>query len=233
MPTTPFDKWHSPVYKSGRTAFEEANLPKEIYFSDGYFSVDHFISIAEQIRLVSSLKRKNILEIGIGNGLVSDFLKKAGLNVTTVDINPNLNPDIVGSITDLAEILQQRKFDIVLCSEVLEHMPFSNFEKAIKNIAVGTNEYAILTLPRCQKIIFDMQFNIKLPKLPYMEKGLFLSFPQCNVAPEHHWELDSNKITKIENIKKILSKYFIILNYKRIRFRPYHYYFVLKNNSTI
>jgi len=233
LPNSSLSKYNAPVHESGRTAFEEANLPKEIYFSEGYFSVDHFISITEQIRLVSSLKRKNILEIGIGNGLVSDFLKKAGLNVTTVDINPNLNPDIVGSVTDLAEILHQRKFDIVLCAEVLEHMPFSNFEKAIRNIAALTNEYAILTLPRCQKIIFDMQFNIKLPKLPYLEKGLFLSLPQCNVATEHHWELDSNKITKVKNIKKILSKYFIILNYKRIRFRPYHYYFVLKKNMKI
>lgn len=213
--------------KSGRSAFEEANLPKETYFSEGYFTSAHFISIAEQIRLVSSLKRNNILEIGIGNGLVSDFLKKAGLNVTTVDINPNLNPDIVGSITDLAEILQQRKFDIVLCSEVLEHMPFSNFEKAIGNIAAITSEYAVLTLPRSQKVILDFQFKLKIPKLPYIEKGLFWALPESHINKEHHWELDSGELTETKNIKIILEKYFSILDFNRFRFRPVHHYFIL------
>ena len=228
MPNSTLNKYDTPAYKLGRTAFEEANLPKEIYFSEGYFSVDHFISIAEQIRLVYSLKRKNILEIGIGNGLVSDFLKKAGLNVTTVDINPNLKPDIVGSITDLAEILHQRKFDIVLCSEVLEHMPFDYFEKTISNIAATTSEYAVLTLPRCQKVIFDIQFKIKIPKLPYIEKGIFWTLPDSHIYDGHHWELDSSQPTKIKSIKNILEKYFTILDFSRFRFRPVHHYFILR-----
>jgi hypothetical protein len=221
----------SEIPKSGRTTSEEANLEKKIYYTDGYFSHAQFTSFSEQMRLVHSLNRKVILEIGIGNGIVADFLRKAGLNVTTFDINPNLSPDVVGSVTDLIDIFQHKKFDLILCAEVLEHMPFEHFEEAIDNIAGTTNEYAILTLPRCQKVIFDIQFNIKVPKLPYIEKGLFLSIPNSNIPPEHHWELDSSKETKLKEIDTILKKHFTILDSSRFRFRSYHHYFILKKHT--
>jgi uncharacterized UPF0146 family protein len=214
--------------KSGRTTNEEANLNKDCYYSDLYFSTDQFISFSEQIRLVKHLNRKNILEIGIGNGIVADFLKKAGLTVTTLDINANLSPDIVGSVTDLLDIFKESNFDIVLCAEVLEHMPFEYFEQAISNISKTTNEYAILTLPRCQKVIVDFQFNLKIPKFSYIEKGIFFSIPSSKISKEHHWELDSSKKTKYKEIVRILDKYFSITTSGRFRFRAYHQYFILK-----
>lgn len=214
--------------KTGRTVSEEALLEKKRYYADGYFNVDHFISISEQIRLVRGLKSTNILEIGIGNGLVSDFLRKAGYNVTTFDINPNLNPDVIGSVTDLVEALNHRKFDLILCAEVLEHMPFEYFEQVINNIALTTNEYAILTLPRSQKVIFDIQCKIKIPKMPYFNTGLFFSLPISSVPPEHHWQLDSSVQTKREEIVKIITQQFKIVDSGRFRFRSDHYYFILK-----
>lgn len=214
--------------KSGRTKIEEATVEKDFYFSDLYFRPEQFISFAEQLRLVHSLKKNDILEIGIGNGIVSDFLRKSGLNVTTFDINPNLRPDVIGSVTNLKEIFQHRKFDLILCAEVLEHIPFECFEQAISSIAGTTNEYAILTLPRCQKIIFDVQFNIKIPKIPYIKKGLFLSIPNSKIPIVHHWELNSSRETKIKRINTILKKHFTIINSGRFRFRSYHHYFILK-----
>ena len=219
--------------KNGRTTHQEANLKKEIYFESGYFSQSQFVSFSEQLRLVHSLNKKNILEIGLGNGLVSDFLRKAGLNVTTLDINPNLNPDVVGSVEDLMSIFPKQKFDLVLCAEVLEHMPFEIFEDLIFNISHITREYVILTLPRAQRIICDIQFSIKVPRIPRIERGIFLSIPQSKILPEHHWELDSSKKTKLDEIVAILSKYFAVIDSGRFRFRSYHHYFVLKKTSSM
>lgn len=221
----------SEIMQGGRTQNEEANLGKELYYTAGYFSNEQFESFSEQLRLVHSLNRQNILEIGIGNGIVADFLRKAGFNVTTVDINPNLSPDIVGSVTDLKDILQNTKFDVILCAEVLEHLPFDQFEQVISNMAETTREYAILTLPRCQKVIFDIQFSIKVPKLPCIKKGLFLSVPSSNTIPEHHWELNSSKATKLKKIEVILQKYFKIVDSGRFRFRSYHHYFILRKHT--
>jgi 2-polyprenyl-3-methyl-5-hydroxy-6-metoxy-1,4-benzoquinol methylase len=212
----------------GRTTNEEATLEKEFYFNDGYFSYEQFMSFAEQLRLVYSLNEKSILEIGIGNGIVSDFLKKAGFNVTTFDINPNLSPDIVGNVTELIDIFQEPKYDLILCAEVLEHMPFEYFEKAIVNIAHTTKKYAILTLPRSQRILVDIQFSFKLPKIQRIYNGLTVSFPNSIIPSLHHWELDSSKETRIKAINSIIKKYFTIIDSNRFRFRSYHHYFILK-----
>jgi SAM-dependent methyltransferase len=222
---------NSKTSNSGRTTREEADLKKDIYFSDSYFTHHQFISFAEQIRLVRSLNEKNILEIGIGNGIVSDFLKKAGFNVTTFDINANLGPDIVGSILDLTEIFQESKFDLVLCAEVLEHMPFKYFEQAISNVAHTTRKYVILTLPRSQRLIVDIQFSIKLAKLKPIHNSIILTIPKSKIPPEHHWELNSSKETKLRKINLILNKYFTIFDSNRFHFRSYHHYFVLKKRE--
>ena len=212
----------------GRTTAEESVLDKARYFTDDYFSHSQFISFAEQVRLVHSLNRKRILEIGIGNGIVSEYLKKAGLDVTTFDINPNLKPDIVGNVAHLDEFGLNRQFDIVLCAEVLEHTPFSDFHNIIQMISKITNEYAIITIPRARKTLFEFQLGIKLPKIPYVHKHIIISFPKSHIANTHHWELDSSKQTSLTSLTNIMNMHFTLIDSNSFRFRSRHYYFILK-----
>ena len=44
-----------------------------------------------------------------------------------------LKPDFVCSVTNLSEVLKS-KYDVVLCAQVLEHLPFSEFEKSLNEI---------------------------------------------------------------------------------------------------
>lgn len=217
--------------KGGRTAAEEANVRKEFYFDEGYFSEVQFISFAQQLRLVRNLRRRNILEVGKGNGFVSDFLKKAGYNVKTVDVNHNLRPDVVGSVLDLAGIFKTANFDVVLCAEVLEHLPFEFFERAIVNIFETTNAYAVITLPRCEKSVFEFQLSVKFFQLPPVQGSFFVSMPWAPIN-EHHWELNSNRLTKMKSIRHIIKRYFTVIDEGRMRSNPYHHYFVLSKRTT-
>ena len=54
-----------------------------------------------------------MLEIGIGNGFVSKYLKERKIKVTTVDIDERLNPDIAGSVLELP--FAKGSFDVVAC----------------------------------------------------------------------------------------------------------------------
>ncbi len=63
-----------------------------------YDSKERFCSYWHQINEITKLKPEKVLEVGIGNGFVSDYLKKRNFNVTTVDIDKDLKPDIVGSV---------------------------------------------------------------------------------------------------------------------------------------
>jgi len=107
-------------------------VPKEQYFTINYCTKERFLSYWYQINEVFKLHPSNVVEIGVGNKFVSDCLKRADINVLTVDIDPNLKPDYVCSVTDLSKI--KTKFDVVLCAQVLEHLPFYEFEKSLSEI---------------------------------------------------------------------------------------------------
>lgn len=139
----------------------EKELSRDEYFSDQYFTMQQLCSFAHQINHINSLKPKSILEIGIGNGFVSTFLKRAGYFVTTADINPNLDPEICAPIESLGEKLQQ-KYDLVVCCEVLEHMPLNLLNTNIELLSsFGRRLY--LTLPSCRRI-FGFGGIYRLPK---------------------------------------------------------------------
>ena len=62
-----------------------------------------------------------------------------------MDVNPNLIPDIVGSIISIH--LRDSIFDIVSAFQVLEHLEFDDFERSISEIARVSKRYVVLSLP--------------------------------------------------------------------------------------
>ncbi len=98
------------------------------YFNESYDSKERFISYWHQINEIINLKPKKVLEIGIGNGFVSKYLKERKVNVLTLDIDKKLNPDIVGSVLDVP--FPDNSFEVIACYEILEHMQYKNFKKA-------------------------------------------------------------------------------------------------------
>ena len=63
-----------------------------------YDSKERFISYWHQLNEIFKLKPSNVLEIGIGYGLTSAYLKNSGINVVTLDIKKEFNPDVPGSV---------------------------------------------------------------------------------------------------------------------------------------
>jgi len=57
-----------------------------------------FIPIGIKLMKIIKLGSNRVLEIGIGNGLVSKYLKGRKITVMTLNIDEKLNPDIAGSV---------------------------------------------------------------------------------------------------------------------------------------
>jgi len=129
-----------------------------------YFSIKNsigFINMFYQIKDVLSLQSiKRILIIGPGSGIITAVLKKIGFDVTTLDIDPELKPDFIGSVDDM-NYFRDKQFDIVICSHVLEHLPFKYFEKSLSEIQRIT-KYALIYLPISG---LKISFKIGLPKI--------------------------------------------------------------------
>lgn len=195
-----------------------------------YDKLERFISYYYQIKLVREISPKNLLEVGIGSKVVSEYLKSMGIKVTTCDINPALLPDKVGDLRNLP--FENETFEAVAVFEVLEHIPFSDLEQALKEISRVSKKYAIISLPY-RHICFEM--ILKFPFIRTILKKSFLDF--CFRFPlvfhnekdlgEHHWELGLKKYS-FKIIRKHLSRHFKIIKEARPVLNSYHHFFILE-----
>jgi 2-polyprenyl-6-hydroxyphenyl methylase/3-demethylubiquinone-9 3-methyltransferase len=70
-----------------------------------------------------------ILEVGVGCGIFTQFLSRTGAQVTAIDINPDFVegvqglPNVSAHVRDATRPFDVENQDVVLSSEVLEHVP--------------------------------------------------------------------------------------------------------------
>ena len=190
------------------------------------------------IKEVIELKPKSILEIGAGNEVVKNCLSKIVKEYKVMDINPKLNPDILSDVRNFYPELRE-KFDCVICVEVLEHIPFEDLEKSLKNIYeyLTREGKLIISLPhRRARVMIITPLSYQKPliiTLPFWIKSSVKSFYQQIIKkkvwidPHHCWEIGDGKVEikdveeamekvgfEIEKFQKILHVDFWVLNKK-------------------
>ncbi len=209
----------------------EASLPISDYFSDGYFDIRQLMAQMMQIKYIHELKPASMIEIGIGNGLTSTFIRNSGVDVITADINANLKPDICCPISEVVDCVNGKQFDLVVCCEVLEHMPLEQLELNIQTLRkLGGRLF--LTLPSYTHS-FGIAGVIKFPWFKAKDFFIYLFLPK-NITPgsvslcktEHFWEVDSEKGSKRKEIVSILKKHYKKIRTGRISAQPNQIYFI-------
>lgn len=184
---------------------------------------NRWLSYWHQIDEVLNLEPNNVLEIGIGNKTVAEYLKNKKIELVTLDINKALEPDIVASVSEIP--LENETFDVVLCAEVLEHLPFEKFERCLKELRRVSRDYVVLSLPH-----FGPPLKISF-KFPFIkEKKFALKIPwskKHKMSGGHFWEI-GKKGYPAAKIRNIIKKYFEI----KKEFIPfenqYHHFFILE-----
>ena len=194
-----------------------------------YLSKDRLISYHHQLRLIFSLGNQvtNILEIGIFNSLLTHLLTQNGYNVTTADVDPNLEPDIhLDLTTDFS--LTQDKFDAIVLFQVLEHLPYEQSEEALKKLALITKKYLVSSLP------FNSQFLGVQIKYSYADRSRYLLLkmpkfwstkPVCN---EHYWEMGLKGYSKKRILNSVAKAGLTVKQEFIDPIHPYHYFMVLE-----
>ena len=199
------------------------------YFNKSYDSKERFISYWHQINEIIKLAPKNLLEIGIGNGLLANYLKQRGFNVTTIDIDKRLNPDRVGSVLSLP--FPGESFELVVCFEVLEHLPYKDYRKALSEIHRVSSKHAVLSLPDSTRAY---RFNILLPKI----RELKILMPLPRLKPwkhefdgEHYWVIGKAEYPLRRVIGGMQSTGFEIKKTYRVFEIAYHRFFILAKDK--
>lgn len=149
-----------------------ANLFDSDYFAEGcgvpYARSEHWLRFFGQIadRIVTEFRPGSVLDAGCALGVLVESLRDRGVEAYGVDISDyavaQVREDIrpycwVGSLTEPLP----RRYDLIVCIEVLEHMAPADSERAIANLCAAADDLLISTSP------FDYKeathFNVQPP----------------------------------------------------------------------
>ena len=195
------------------------------YFTREYNSKGRFCSYWHQIDETLRSEPGRVLEVGLGNSFVSGCLRARGVDVVTLDIDPRLHPDICGSILELP--FSSKSFDVVMCHEVLEHLPYCSFTPALTESRRVSRARVVISLPDSPH---RMSVNVKLPRGGHFSARVLL--PRFRMLPhqfdgQHYWETgkDVHPLSRVLN--DVESVGFTVERTYCVPENPYHRFFVL------
>ena len=188
-----------------------------------YVGWERWCSYYHQVSETVRLKPKTALIVGIGDNIVGEILRTQGIEVFTYDFDETLKPDFVGNVTDIDVVLQGKSFDVVLVCQILEHIPYTQFEDVLRKIRM-VSAHVILSLPHLAR---NLTLGIKLHN--YKTRHFHFALHQwwreircknepenrkswwkiIQLHPEHYWEIGKGKYTK-RRVRKSIQKHFSI-----------------------
>jgi hypothetical protein len=165
---------------------------KSYYSLKSYLAPKRLSTYCLLLLEVASLDPKKILEIGPGNYFLTKTLKFLKYNVKTLDFDPQIKPDYVMDVSS-DEILNLKKegFDLVVASEVLEHIQYKDFVKTLRNLRIITPRL-LLTLPytRVGAMFLYLEFIVPLfKKWVSLQKEVYYKRKKHQFTGEHYWEI--------------------------------------------
>lgn len=188
-----------------------------------YGNQEQFLSYYHQLKIIYQLKPQTMLNIGVGGKIIEKLIPEE-TSVTGFDYDIKLKPDVVGDINRLP--FKDNSFDLITCFQVLEHIPFDNFDHLLAEIKRVTKDKAIISLPYANHkfefymflpIINDISFQILIPKFYISHKfdGL------------HYWEI-GKKGFSLKKILNHMEKHFVVEKHYTLKDNAYHKFFHLK-----
>ncbi len=153
-----------------------------------------------QINEILNLNPKNVLEIGVGNNVIGDYLKRI-VDYKNMDLDKDLESDIIGDIKNIP--LKDNSFDLVCAFQVLEHLPFNELAKCLNEMQRIARRYVLISLPNYGSL-FSIKVNLPFfGAIKYHKKISFID--RDNLNKKHYWEI-GRKGYPIEKVKKEIEK---------------------------
>ena len=185
-------------------------------------------SIGWQVYLAAKyFTRGTILEVGVGARLPAQLLREEGWQVTGMDIEPQLKPDIVGSVDRIP--VADASFDCFVCCQVLEHVPWSNAQTALRELHRICRRGGIISVPTCARAMVISYFGPKRRKTVLLH-GLNLVQAKPRTPKEHHWELEAGVRTSAFR-RAVAAAGFRIIREVRPSALLYHHFMVVEKKT--
>ncbi len=221
--------------KKNNSEYEHFNkLSDEWWDENGKFRILHQIRpiriqyILDQVNN-QNIKNLDILDIGCGGGLVSESLSRLGANVTGIDfVQTNIRAaklhsskaklDINYIYGDIEKIKINKKFDLIIMFEVLEHL--DDWRSLLLKISKNLNKKGVIIISTINRNIISKFTAIKIAEniLKWIPKGT------------HNFE----KFIKPDEINEtLMSKNILLKDLSGLTFNPLELSWNLSKNTSI
>lgn len=173
---------------------KESKIFNREYFEDGttgYSLYRDFKCHYKTVEIIKERRPKNVLMIGDAYGFITKHLNDE--NIPSINIEPSshcykkrvTNHFILGSATDMS-IFKDKQFDLAVSVAVLEHIPQSQINQAIREIIrVSNRSLHGITFTQAPHDIDKTHFNLQ-PKEGWIE--LFSNSHQSEIIDKEDME---------------------------------------------
>ena len=170
-----------------------------------------WLNLYTQINAIAKMIRRegglpfDVLEVGTTQSkLIKNYLTNFGVNIKTLDIKNQYNPDFLCSITKTT--CSDNSFDAVIACEILEHITWEEFKLSLREIHRITRKYAFITLPDVGHTLIS--FYLKAPFLKPIT--IFKKIPKREPMPKrkpgaHQWEINRPE-TSPQKVREEMEK---------------------------
>ena len=132
------------------------------HYDESYYERRRLYSVAVQAEVLRELRPASVVEIGPGRGVFAAMFRQlSGATVVTMDIDPTLRPDVIGSVFEMP--FGDGAFDAAACFQMLEHLPFTVFGNALAEMRRVARDGMALSLPDCS-FALTLRVGVRNPR---------------------------------------------------------------------
>ncbi|MBU6281738.1 methyltransferase domain-containing protein [bacterium] len=197
-----------------------SQVPASRYAFDGYMTKGRWCSFWHQASLVSACGPREMLEVGVGNGLMGFLCRGMGIHYRSVDPAEDLGPDIVASVQRIP--LPDRVVDLACAFQVLEHLPYEEARLGFRELCRVSRRDVLLSLPHAR---WGLSMILSMPIL-----GTFRAVapsplpPLGKMIPSHRWEIGRPGFPLRRIVADFGSEARLLKTF-RVPENPYHQFF--------
>ncbi|MHA1671603.1 MAG: class I SAM-dependent methyltransferase [Promethearchaeota archaeon] len=193
---------------------------EEEFYSNAY--KDKLLSKSEQKRIKLFLSKipvcNRVLELGCADGRILDRIKadyKIGIDFVIKPLKNVKSRVYASNISYLP--FDDNSFDLVISSEVLEHLDAKTFYKALEEINRVSSKYIMISVPYREQLIqllawcsnCKKYYHAFLHKRSFSDNDFVEMFPDFKIIKSFKYGITSNIPKFLLKIKFITKSYFI------------------------
>ena len=205
----------------------QKQVDKDAYSFEKYAEEERFVSYQAQLAEIMRTKPRSVMEVGVGDQVVGHYLKNnTPIAYTGVDIADDVGADVIAPVTKLP--FPDKSFDVSCAFEVLEHLPFDQFQPALKELARVARTHVLISLPHFGPML---SLSLKVPFLARARLAYKIPYPKTHVFNgQHYWEIGKRNYPT-SRIRAELERHGRITQDFVPFGSPYHHFFTLEIQS--